>query len=845
MKLLIFLPAFFLPLAGFTQLTGRVINDKNEGVPFATISIKNSTPVGVTDSSGRFSIETQQPFPFTMIFSSAGYESQARLVRSSNTNNLLIQLQTLYATDTIIITSRRRREVLQEVPIPISVVTGSFVENAGAFNVNRLKEVVPSVQLYSSNPRNTALNIRGQGTTFGLTNDGVEPGVGFYVDGVYYARPAAATLDFIDVERIEVLRGPQGTLFGKNTTAGALNVVTRKPTMKPGANFEVSYGNYGFIQAKTSITGGLAKSLAGRLSFSGTQRDGTFENVATLRKTNDLNNLGIRGQLLYTPFDKLEITLSGDASSQRPDGYAQVVAGVVPTLRAPYRQFEQIIADLNYQLPSRNPFDRKIDHNTTWRSGNDLGGASLNFDLKLGPGTVTSTTAWRYWKWDPSNDRDFTGLSVLGKSQATSKHHQWSQEVRYAGNFFSRLSGVFGVFVIGQDLDTDPYHIEESGADQWRFSQNTTSSKWNTPGLFDGYGIKTSSELQTFSSAVFGQLDYAITHRLHVLGGLRYNYDKKKVDFNRHTYGGLQTSDPELIALKNAVYTDQAFKVNTNNTNLSGQLTLAFRVANQVNTYATYSTNYKSVGLNLGGLPTANGEVMVELATIKPEYVQHFEFGVKTTPVPGTILNFSIYNTNIDDYQAQVQTAEVGVNRGYLANAEKVRIRGVELDGNARLNAQFSIFGAFALIEGKYVSFKNAPVPLEETGGSSAFKDISGGRLPGISKWTGSLGSEFATSAIFFGKAAKFFIAADGYYRSSFSSSASPSAYLNVEGYALVNARVGYRLTGSGLSAFLWSRNLLDKDYFEQLLPAAGNAGHYAAVLGDPRTFGITLRYSL
>src|SRR5690606_1454354 len=117
--------------------------------------------------------------------------------------------------------SRRRSEVLQNVPIPISVVTGSKIEDAGAFNVNRLKELIPSVQLYSSNPRNTALNIRGQGTTFGLTNDGIEPGVGFYVDGVYYARPAAATLDFIDIERIEILRGPQGTLFGKNTTAGA------------------------------------------------------------------------------------------------------------------------------------------------------------------------------------------------------------------------------------------------------------------------------------------------------------------------------------------------------------------------------------------------------------------------------------------------------------------------------------------------------------------------------------------------------------------------------------------------------------------------------------------------
>jgi len=398
--------------------------------------------------------------------------------------------------------------VLQDVPIPITVVTGAVVENAGAFNVNRLKEMVPSVQLYSSNPRNTALNIRGQGTTFGLTNDGVEPGVGFYVDGVYYARPAAATLDFMDVERIEVLRGPQGVLFGKNTTAGAFNVTTRKPSFKPGGAVEVSYGNYGFIQAKSSVTGALSKKIAGRLSFSGTQRNGVIENVSTGKNINDLNNLGFRGQLLYTPTDRVDITLAADASSQRPDGYAQVVAGVVKTMRAPYRQFEQIIKDLNYDLPTRDPFERKIDHNTPWRSGNDLGGASVNVDIKLGSGTLTSTSAWRYWKWDPSNDRDFTGLSVLSLSQATSKHEQWSQEFRYAGNLSSRLSGVFGLFAIGQNLDTDPYHVEESGDAQWRFSQSSTSPKWATPGLFDGYGIKTTSALNTFSGAAFGQLDF-------------------------------------------------------------------------------------------------------------------------------------------------------------------------------------------------------------------------------------------------------------------------------------------------------------------------------------------------
>jgi iron complex outermembrane receptor protein len=192
-----------------------------------------------------------------------------------------------------------------------------------------------------------------------------------------------------------------------------------------------------------------------------------------------------------------------------------------------------------------------------------------------------------------------------------------------------------------------------------------------------------------------------------------------------------------------------------------------------------------------------------------------------------------------------VQTAEVGVNRGYLANAERVRVLGVELDGNVRFHSNFSVYGALAYTDGKYVTFTNAPVPLEETGGPSAFKDISGGALPGISKWAGSFGGEVASNQRnLVGSFGKYFLALDLYYRSSFSSSPSPSRYLNIEGYALLNGRIGFRAS-EGVSILLWSRNLFNHNYFEQLLPAAGNAGHYAGVLGDPRTFGITLRYSL
>lgn len=821
-------------------LSGLVTDSNKNPLKSANITVKNDKVKSTTDQNGNFSINSTK-LPLTLVVSNVGFSTKELEVVSTDGILAIILEAEETLLNEILVTSRRRQEVLQEVPIPIAVVSGKQTEEAGAFNVNRVKELVPSVQLYSSNPRNTTLNIRGLGSTFGLTNDGIDPGVGFYVDGVYFARPAATTLDFIDIERIEVLRGPQGTLFGKNTTAGAFNVVTRKPTFIAAVTAEVSYGNYGFVQAKTSINGELLNKVAGRLSFSGTQRDGVVENVNTGKYINDLNNLGFRGQLLYDLNDETEVILAADYSRQRPDGFAQVIAGVVTTQRAGYRQFNQIIADLGYELPSLNAFDRKIDHDTQWKSGNALGGVSLNIEHEIGKGKLTSTTAWRFWDWDPSNDRDFTGLPVLTKSQATSKHQQWSQEIRYAGDFSERLSGVFGVYLIGQDLKTNPYHLEESGAAQWRFSQNTTSDLWQTPGLFEGYGIKTKSRLETLSAAFFGQLDWEITTKLHLLPGIRFNYDEKEVDFSRQTYGGLQTEDPDLLALKIAVYTDQEFKADVSDSNYSGQLTLAYKFTDKFNLFTTYARNFKPVGINLGGLPTANAEVLTELAVIKPEKVEHLELGVKTSPSKKAQLNITIFNTEIKDYQTQVQTAELGVNRGYLANAEKVRVRGLELEGNIKIAKAFQVTGSVSYTEGKYITFKNAPVPLEETGGSQAFKDISGGELPGISKWAGALGGEYSQTAKFFNNEGQFFIALDSYLRSDFSSSASPSKYLNIDGYALLNGRFGFK-TSKGLSISVWARNILNKDYFEQLLPGAGNAGHYAAVLGDPQTYGITFR---
>ncbi len=839
---------FSIPITLFAQspITGVVKRSNGTPIPRATVKIRGTTISVSADDNGIFSINSKQVLPFYLQVSSIGYKPQDFQILKLQDTPLELVLVEDALLDEIVVTSRRRTEVLQDVPIPISVIGGTQIEQSGAFNVNRVKELIPSVQLYTSNPRNTGINIRGIGSPFGLTNDGLDPGVGFYVDGVYFARPAAATLDFIDVERIEVLRGPQGTLFGKNTSAGAFNITTRKPSFIPEANFETSFGNYGYIQAKAAISGPLSQKFAARVSFSGTQRDGLVDNVRTGRATNDINNLGFRAKLLYKPSENVSFTLSGDVTDQKPDGYAQVVAGVAPTLRPAYRQFNSIIADLGYSLPSLNAFDRKIDHDTPWRSGNQLGGVSLNVDAKIGPGTLTSTTAWRYWNWDPSNDRDFTGLQALAKSQNPARHTNWSQELRYAGELSENLSGVAGVFLMDQEVKITG--TEESGSAQWRFSQSSTSALWKTPGLFEGYGIYTDASIKSQSAAVFGSLDWQIVEGLHVLPGVRFNYDKKAVNYNRIARGGLQTTDPALLALKNGVYSSQSYAADADEKNFTYQLTVAYKPSKRINAFATYSTSFKPVGVNVAGLPTVNGQAATDLAVIKPEDTRHYEIGAKTTPIDNLTFNITFHNSDIKNYQTNVQSPELGVNRGYIANAQEVNVKGVEIDANIRADQYFSFYGAAAYTDAKYVKFTNAPLPLEETGLTVngvqiAFKDISGGALPGVSKWAGTLGGEFAISAKKIGKESKFFVAVDGFFRSTFSSSPSPSIYLNINSYTLLNGRLGVKAP-YGLSAYVWGRNLLDKNYFEQLLPAGGNAGHYAGVLGDQRTVGATLRYA-
>ncbi|HWJ71012.1 MAG TPA: TonB-dependent receptor [Sphingobium sp.] len=764
----------------------------------------------------------------------------------------------------IVVTARRRTETAQEAPLAISVVSSAQIENTGSFNISKLQQITPTLQVYSSNPRNTAVNIRGIGVPFGLTNDGFEQGVGIYVDDVYYARVASAVFDFLDVAQVELLRGPQGTLYGKNTTAGAINITTNQPSFDFEGRAEVSIGDLGFKQAKAAVSGPLSDTLAARIALSSTSRQGTIYDVTSRNWINAQDNIGVRGQLLFKPNEDLRITLAGDYSNQNPICCGTVFVRTGLTQRPLDRQYDALAAAQAYKPPSTNPFDRLTDLDANLSAGNKTGGASLRINWDVGPGTLTSITAWRFWDWKPENDRDFTGLPIVTKSQNPSQQNQYSQELRYnyAGR---RVNVVAGAFAFHQRIDTQGTEQHGTASSLWNLAPSSPLA--HDPATLAGLTALNTQWLTNTSLALFGQLDWKLTDSLTIQPGVRLNYDRKQGYYERTVFDGqgnpvlFGQTDPVKVAQR-GILAPQLVEPAFSAWNFSYDLTLSERVAPDVLLYATYAKTFKTGGINMNGVPAdAAGNPILATGAIKPESVNHWEAGIKTQFWDRrATFNLAAYRTTIDDYQANVTNGQFGVLRGYLANADKVRTQGVEADFSIRPSARFNAYANGAYTDARYVKFVDAPCPPELSGGttvgagqspdapgtpgglSPANCDISGQVLPGVSKWSFSYGAEGNVPVRLLGRDGQAYLGVDGNVRSRFSSNPSPSAYTWVAGYALTNLRIGFRT--EGLDIYGWVRNAFDVDYFEQLAVGPGNSGLIVGQPGDPRTFGGTVKFS-
>ncbi|MBO9575285.1 MAG: TonB-dependent receptor [Sphingobium sp.] len=748
----------------------------------------------------------------------------------------------------IIVTARRREENAQDVPAALSVVDADTLRGTYTVNLNQVSQLVPTLNYSSPNPRNTAFTIRGLGSSvvaISQANDGLEPGVGFYVDQVYHARPATGAFDFSDIEQVEVLRGPQGTLFGKNTTAGAISITTKKPSFDFGAEEELSLGQQGFWQAKAAVTGPIAgDTVAFRLSGALTRRDGVIYNTVLKRYQNDVHNDAVRGQLLFQPSSDLSIRVIGDWANFQNECCTQVYVRVAPTLKPAAQQYAALAAGAipgGYTPPSLNPYDRLTDIDAALGVDTDEGGASAIADWKVGPVTITSVSAWRFWNWDAANDRDYTGVPIQMTQHIPSRQDQYSQELRIASNMPGAFDYVAGLYYFRQKISGRPISIYGPKAAYWLLPAGRPAD------LLDGYQTDGSTVFTTDSYAAFAEVTWHPLERLAITGGIRYTYEKKHGRYDVRAFGGLATTTASLLSDKASILRTQAYSADLGDGSASGRANISYKLTDDVMAYASYARGQKSGGINMSGLPVypagvpghVSGDPILDTVTVRPEQNTTWEAGLKAQLFDKAVtFNIDGYYVKVRDFQANVvDSAAVIALRSYLANIPKVTVKGVEWDASARIGKHFTLRGAGAYSDGAYDDYPKGGCPIELTGTATAACNLSGKGMPGLPKWSLSMGGEYVVPL----SAGDVFLRADATARTRIFGEATDSAYTVIKGYTLVNASIGLR-AHKNWEVALFARNLFDEDYLQNVTVQAGNSGLIVGTPSDPRMFGITLR---
>lgn len=754
------------------------------------------------------------------------------------------------ALPAITVTARRRAEDPQRIPGSLSVVGGALLDRSYTVNTQQLAQLVPALNYSSANPRNTAFTIRGLGSSVvavSQANDGLEPGVGFYVDQVYHARPATAAFDFSDIGQVEILRGPQGTLFGKNSTAGAITITTREPTFTPEASEEISVGSFNFVQARAAASGPITDTLAFRLSGVTTRRDGVIANVRTGRNHNRIGNQAVRGQLLFKPSEAFRIKLSADFTNVESDCCTQVPYRVatrdVP--RTATRQFAGptgLAAQFGYTPPSTNPYDRVTDIDAPLRVATNEGGVTGIADAKLGGATLTSVTAWRFWNWDAANDRDYTGIPIQIEQHIPSRQDQYSQELRLASNGDRAISYVAGLYFFRQRVGGRPISIYGPAAARYLIGATTGANATPVPAdLLDGYGTDGRTDFRSTSYAAFGEVNWRPVDRVTLTGGLRYTYEHKTGAYDTFTFGGPPTTSAALVNARLSILRGQRYAATVDDGALTGRANIAWAATDTVLGYASYARGEKSGGINMSGLPLNDQNLpAIGTAVVRPEKNTAYEVGLKTRLFDRLTFNMDAFYTRVTDFQTNVSdTRAAAALRTYLANIPAVTVKGVEADAVAAVTRDLSLRAAVAYADGRYVRYPAGPCPIELIGNIAAACDLSGTGLPGLPRWSATVGGDYLRPVA--ALAGGLFAHADANHRAKQFGDPTGSRFTTIGGYTVVNASVGYR-GDRGWEIAVFARNLFDRDYIQNVTIQAGNSGLILATPSDPRTIGVTLR---
>ncbi len=799
-------------------------------------------------------------------------------------------------TDDIIVTANKREQTLQDVPISVAVTSEQTIQRAQIRDLIDLQSVVPSLKVTQGNTVGaTNFYIRGFGN--GAGNVGIEGSVGVFIDGVYRSRSAASLNDLPEIERVEVLRGPQSTLFGKNVSAGAINIVTKLPQFDPGGRLDLTVGNYGQMIAKATATGPLSDTLAIRLSGDVDERDGFLKNVVTGQKDNDRNRVSGRVDVLWKPVDRLSIRIIGDINE-----IDERCCGAVSLLNGPATQF--IAAPAPFGLGAAvadpaNKFNRNVATNVDPTNHIVGKGISGQIDYDLSFARITSITAYRDQRDDETGDVDFTGADLSSRVDNTHSR-TFTQEVRLTSTgkgFFTWLVGGFydhenlnynstinfgsqiRAFADGLSgtvpaalLGALPAQLSGALAGHSNLYALEFLQSLVTPSIRPGatyfqpgqavYAPYTQSQ-DSFS--FFGQGDIHPIRHLTITGGLAYLNDRKASTANvqlTDPFSALNLQNvPQFTALGlpanlyGALGALQFFygnapthgPVNYPNANESGvlkgdkvtYLARANYEVGPVNLYVSYSTGWKAGAFNLSTdarAPDVNGVGR----SVNPENVILYEAGAKSV-FRGGYLNVAVFKQTIKEFQDNVYNGT-----GYtLVNAGQETVKGVEVDAAYRPIDWLSLTTGATHLDPHYDSFTQAACVSFDprcavnpaTGLAPIYRDLSGTRPAGISTWTVSAS---ATINHNFSDGLGAFLRGEYDYQSKTQLTEVVPANISTYGVRNVNASLGFSLIPQKVELLFFVRNLTKNNQITFAFPTVAQTGSYSGFLNDPRTYGVT-----
>jgi iron complex outermembrane recepter protein len=784
----------------------------------------------------------------------------------------------------IIVTATKREQTLQDVPVAVSVTTAAAIERAQVRDLKDLQTLVPSLrvsQLQSS--ASTDFIIRGFGN--GSNNVGIEGSVGVFIDGVYRSRSASAISDLPNLQRVEVLRGPQSTLFGKNASAGVISIITSEPKYEFGGSAEISYGNYNAIVAKADITGPISEQIAFSLAGGINKRDGYGTNLTDGSKTSERNRWFGRAQLLIEPSDSVKFRIIGDYDKidENCCYVGNVFAG--PTAAA--------IVAVGGRINRNGIFSFGEFQNFASENKITNGGVSMQADFDIGALKLTSITAYRESRAKTNADSDFTSADIIGQNRGNVGIKTKTQELRLTSDFDGPLNFLVGGYYFDEKItnqqaltlgrDFRNYANALSGGG---YSGNealiralaglpaatpTTQFGAAGQGRFEDWGYKN----KAFS--IFGTADFEIIEGVTLTGGLNYTKDKKNVSSNTRSTDVFSSIDlirvgvnagvpatlaanptfnpflglralqfqPPFLNFPNAVESGR-----TRDGKLTYSARLAWEATDNLNLYASYGTGFKATSWNISfdsrpfvadfiagssaqvpapatspirtaGLALPNLTSGTRFAL--PENATVMEVGLKAK-WERVAFNLTVFKQSIKNFQGNSF-----IGTGFvLTNAGKQSTFGIEFDGSVNPIDPLQLRASFTYLAPKYDSYV-----------ASAFGDISGQTPAGIPKLSATWGATYTAEL---GGDTALILSSDYHYEANTTINDNPAFRIYKREVSDLGASATLRF-GNGLQFSLWGRNLTDAKYLATIFPSVVQAGSVSGYPNQPRTYGASAKF--